>query len=438
MVYGCIYAPGIAASGIARHFSPQVEAIDPATVVMDLTGMERLIGTPRAMATAIAQQAGPEARIAIASNRTTAVHAARGLARAPGLTVIAPGEEAAQLAELPVTLLETGEDVRAILTGWGVYTFGQLAALPEAGVAERLGAEGVRLQKLARGVPGIPLKPDVAPLEFFEEMELEHPVELLEPLAFILSRQLHTLCDRLASYGLSALELHLVLTLVAGTPPQHIRAIRLPVPMRNPITFLKLLQLDLEAHPPGAAIAAVTLRIVQAKPRSVQEGLFLPPAPEAEKLELTLQRIAALVGKDNVGSPALVDSHRPGAFTVRPAMEASGRVLSIPPATLAFRAFRPPIPARVTPAGGATPPQQVWAIAAPAAAAAAARPARVRMRKIEGRVLTTAGPWRTSGDWWTNTPWARDDWDLSLSNGALYRIYREYFTGAWFVDGEYD
>lgn len=428
-MYGCIYSPGIAASGIPRHFSPQVEALDPATVVMDLAGMERLIGTPRAIAAAIAQQAGPEARVAVASNRTTAVHAARGLASPGLLAVIAPGEEAAQLAGLPVTLLETSEDVREILTGWGVYTFGQLAALPESGVAERLGAEGVRLQKLARGVPGIPLKPDIAPLEFAEEMELEHPVELLEPLAFILSRQLHTLCDRLASYGLSALELHLALTLVgggSGTTHQHVRAIRLPVPMRNPITFLKLLQLDLEAHPPGAAIVAVALRMVQAKPRSVQEGLFLPPAPEPEKLELTLQRIAALVGKENVGSPALVDSHRPGAFTVRPAMEASGRVLSIPPSTLAFRAFRPPIPARVTPAGGASAPQQVWA-------------AGGRMRRtVEGRVLTAAGPWRTSGDWWTKTPWARDDWDLSLSNGALYRIYREYFTGAWFVDGEYD
>jgi protein ImuB len=57
---------------------------------------------------------------------------------------------------------------------------------------------------------------------------------------------------------------------------------------------------------------------------------------------------------------------------------------------------------------------------------------------IEGRVLTVAGPWRTSGDWWTTTPWAREDWDLSLSDGALYRLYREYFTGGWFLDGEYD
>jgi protein ImuB len=231
---------------------------------------------------------------------------------------------------------------------------------------------------------------------------------------------LHSLCDKLANYGLSALELHLELTLIEGG--RHRRTIRLPVPMRNPITFLKLMQLDLDAHPPGAAIVVVAMRIEPAKPRAVQEGLFLPPAPEPEKLELTLQRIGALVGKENVGSPALVDTHRPGAFTVRPALEASGRVLSIPPSTLAFRAFRPPVPARVVVSTSA--PRQVWA--------------RTKSRVIEGRVLTAAGPWRTSGDWWTTTPWARDDWDLSLSDGALYRLFREYFSGEWFLDGEYD
>ncbi len=418
-MYGCIHAPGIAASGIARHFSPQVEAIDPATVVMDLSGMQRLLGSPVEIAAAIERQAGPNARIALASNRGAAVHAARGFG---GITVIPAGEEAACLAALPIDRLETTDEVRAILAGWGIHTFGQLATLPEEGVAERLGPEGVRLRKLARGVPGIPLRPDVAPPTFTDHMKLEYPIELLDPLSFILSRQLHGLCDKLASYGLSALELHLELTLTAAATPVHRRTIRLPVPMRNPITFLKLLQLDLDAHRPPAPIAAVAMRIEPSKPRAVQEGLFLPPSPEPEKLELTLQRIAALVGKENVGSPALVDTHRPGAFTVRPALEKSGRVLSIHPATLALRAFRPVVPARVVSA--ADEPKQVWA--------------RANSRVIEGRVLTAAGPWRTSGDWWTTTPWAREDWDLSLSDGALYRLYREYFTGAWYLDGEYD
>ena len=44
---------------------------------------------------------------------------------------------------------------------------------------------------------------------------------------------------------------------------------------------------------------------------------------------------------------------------------------------------------------------------------------------VRGKVLDLAGPWRTSGDWWTADAWQRDEWDIALSDGALYRIYCE-------------
>ena len=56
----------------------------------------------------------------------------------------------------------------------------------------------------------------------------------------------------------------------------------------DPKVFLKLLQLDLNAHPPGAPIAKINLSVEPVRPRSTQSGLFLPPSPEPEKLELTL------------------------------------------------------------------------------------------------------------------------------------------------------
>ena len=64
--------------------------------------------------------------------------------------------------------------------------------------------------------------------------------------------------------------------------------------------FLKFLQLDLNAHPPGAPIMKIHLAAEPARPRSAQGGLFLPPSPEPEKLELTLARIAAMVGENKV------------------------------------------------------------------------------------------------------------------------------------------
>jgi protein ImuB len=55
---------------------------------------------------------------------------------------------------------------------------------------------------------------------------------------------------------------------------------------------------------------------------------------------------------------------------------------------------------------------------------------------IRGTVLNLAGPWRTSGDWWTSDPWQRDEWDVALSDGVLYRVSCE--PAGWFVQGAYD
>jgi protein ImuB len=278
-----------------------------------------------------------------------------------------------------------------------------------------LGAEGVRLQKLSRGAGSRPLRPVEPDLVFEQSLELEHPVTELEPLSFTLSRLLHDLCESLESRALSAIEIRLQLKLENQT--QHARAIRLPVPMRDTKTLLKLLQLELSSHPPAAPIVAVSLHAEAARPRAAQGGLYSPPTPEPEKLELTLARIAAVVGPSNVGSPELLDTHRPGAFRLTSISPSSKRAVSRP-AALALRIYRPPLPANVQAPEG--------------------RPSQITARGVQGKVLTLAGPWRISGDWWTSTPWARDEWDVALSDGALYRIYFERPAGRWFVEGSYD
>ena len=67
-----------------------------------------------------------------------------------------------------------------------------------------------------------------------------------------------------------------------------------------------------------------------------------------------------------------------------------------------------------------------------------ARPSRLFADRLYGNVIAAAGPWRTSGDWWTPDPWDRDDWDISLNNGGLYRIFLNRPAAAWFVEGSYD
>jgi protein ImuB len=192
--------------------------------------------------------------------------------------------------------------------------------------------------------------------------------------------------------------------------------------MRSQKTFLKLLQLDLESHPPRAPVIAIALEAVAVDPRIVQQGLFLPTAPEPEKLELTLGRIAKLVGAENVGTAELLDSYRPGAFRMKRFGEVGIRrkfaANSGEDTRLALRVFRPARRARVELGEG--------------------RPRRIAARGLRGAVVSGAGPWRSSGEWWQVDAWSRDEWDVALSDGALYRIYRDRLSGDWFVEGRYD
>jgi len=410
-MFACLHASGAGERllACAQDFSPQVEQTGADTVILDIDGLGSLFGSVHEIANAVAQRAGFPVNIAIAANPDAAFHAARGF---QGISIVPEGDEAKFLATLPLALLSPAEEIAETLARWGIRTFRDLDALPDLGVAARLGEEGVRLQKLARGESSRPLVPVDAPQHFEEAMELEYPVDLLEPLLFVLGRLLGDVCGRLEEHALAAIELRLRLQLEnAG---EHARAIRLPVPMRSSRVFLKLLELDLEKHPPAAPIVRVTLAAEPAKPRVTQNGLFIPLAPEPEKLELTLARIAAVVGDGNVGSPELLDTHRPGAFRMRPfgvKQQRTGR--NTCPTQLAFRVFRPPLAAKV----------QGSFVSAPG---------------VRGKIVQQAGPWRTSGDWWTTAAWARDEWDVALSDGSLYRIYCDASTGRWFIEGSYD
>src|SRR5260370_27271167 len=147
-------------------------------------------------------------------------------------------------------------------------------------------------------------------------MELDLPVEMLEPLLFLLSRMTDTLLERVKSKARAIALLRVVLRLDGGK--QHERIIRPALPLHDKPTLLKPLQLDLETHPPGAAIVSLELHAQSAAPYRAQHGLFLPQAPEPGVLEVTLARLRKLLGEEPVGSVELRDDHRPNAFRMIP------------------------------------------------------------------------------------------------------------------------
>jgi protein ImuB len=469
----------------AQSFSPCVEDAACDTALLDLSGMGSLFGSLPNISRAIFDRAatlGLNANVAVASTPDAALIAARGF---PGVTVIPIGKEAERLGSLPIQVLfddhleaeekQSADTLLETLDRWGIRNLRALAALPEIALTERLGQKGLHLQHLARGGTARTLVPVEAPLVFAEAIELEHPIVLLEPLAFLLNRLLEQLCARLGSRALATQELRLILELsnltgvdnefenpgipsesdgsqptMWGQPPsairgseapllrgrhqtEFVRKLSLPIPMLDSKVFLKLLQLDLNAHPPGAPIVKIHLSAEPARPRSAQGGLFLPPAPEPEKLELTLARIVGIVGEQKVGAVELLDSHHPEGFRMRRFVAEVARkapqkktpdtreALS---AVTALRRFRPPLRANVTLENG--------------------QPARVacpKKKEAQGEVLWKAGPWRFSGDWWDREAWSRDEWDLAVRNGEMisfYRLVHDLLGGGWFLEGMYD
>jgi protein ImuB len=425
----------------ARNFSPRVEATAPDTLVMDIGGLSHLFGSPEQLAKRVAQAVrnlGLEANIGVATNPDTALLAARG-----NLGIIPAGEEARYLSKLSTDVLQLAPEMAETLQCWGICTSGELARLPEIELSERLGQEGLRLQRFARGADLRPLVPEEEPLSFAEVSELEYPLETLEPLSFVLSAMLTELCRRLEQHSLAANEICLRFELDSRAARLYERTFKLSVPTRDSKVLLKLLQLNLEAHPPEAAIMKLRLELQPAKPRITQHGFFVTSGPEPQKLELALTRIANLLGEERVGSPELLDTHCPDSFRMvrfhgRAFEEQNSRKKRTParigsPPHAVMRRFRPPLRARVWLRDG--------------------RPISLSFLGMHGKVVTASGPWRTSGDWWRNSRWERDEWEVAANlvpkrsnpeaskpeaEVALYRISYDLSNSRWLVEGSYD
>ena len=500
-------APSGVLEEVAREFSPRLEVYSQTEIGLDLCGLTRLFGDARTIAEELRRTAadrGLRVRVAITGTRT----AARLLVRhRAGLTIVEPGNEAAAVAPLPITLLdelasntsgtrdqEPGtknqeprtKDQIATFRRWGLRTLGDLAALPADELAARLGPQQTDWQRLARGEDTRPLVPAVPEERFEQSLDLEWPIEELEPLSFVLGRLMDQLEAHLERRDRGAAVLHVRLHLIKrsnvkgqrltdGTTREvHERSLQLPVAIRDARTLRTLALLDLESNPPPAAIDRVTVAVDPTPGRIVQFSLLTRPLPTPEQVSTLMARLHALMGETRCGSPAMVDSWEPGAFAMKTFMPGTGtrdsglgirglelknqeferRERGTPGSRIpdpgsrvatAIRRFRHPVPIRVQMKHG--------------------QPASVSIMRrglSGGAVDSCAGPWRTSGGWWESRipdpesripspgsrvpspgsrapdPWDRDEWDVALADGPTYRLIRERHSDKWFLEGVVD
>jgi nucleotidyltransferase/DNA polymerase involved in DNA repair len=403
---------------VAQDFSPRIQRYGVDAVVLDVSGLGRLLGSPDTIAAELAsaairasgfQRPASSSRLgSIALDEAVLRRAGARVAVAPtqisalllsmtGQTVaVAGADEAAALASVPLPVLQQfmaavhgvailrknsrpTASVRAsswpavaaceqafdVLQRWGLKTLGEFAALPAADLSARMGQAGVALQQLARGADPRPLVPDSDVPRFVERMELEWPIDGLEPLSFVLARLLDPLSTALERADRAAAAIRLHLRLVDRST--YARVLQLPAALRDPRVLRTLLLLDLESHPPTAAIDIVTIEIDPAPGRVIQYSLLERALPSAETLATLTARLGALVGESRCGRAALLDTHRPDAFEMRrfdgapagadPHQRWADRSMVMP----CLRRFRPPVAVRRTwPSIGAACPAGTW------------------------------------------------------------------------------
>jgi protein ImuB len=189
----------------------------------------------------------------------------------------------------------------------------------------------------------------------------------------------------------------------------------------------------LESQPPQAAIEAVTLETTGCPYENDQLDLFRPAGPAPAVLGQTLAELEALCGRDRIGSPQIADSHDPDAYGMGPfkpprhiSPNANISISTSPnissgslSGNLAIRALRPPLHANVRVSRGI--------------------PASVRSAIANGHVVEVAGPWRTTGSWWSREGrFAYDSFDIQTSDGTVCRLRLDYIHKTWHIDAVYD
>jgi protein ImuB len=404
---------------VALGHSPRVEEEGLGLVYLDVAGLQTLYGGETEIGQRLARAAaerGLAIQVGIAGSRMSALAAARS---GQELTVVPPGQDAAYLAPAPLSLLALSDEMATRLQLWGIRTLGELANLPTPALHERLGSEGLRVQRLARGEDARPLRPWATPPVFEESMAPGWAMESLEPLADALLRLAERLCDTLVRRGLSGDEFQWACRLSDGTVREG--SVSPAVPMTDASAVALLLKASLASRPPRVAVEAVTLRAHAVRVAPAQDSLIDRARHSPRMLAATLARLSALLGEREIGAPVLLDSYRPDAAELGPWSPRTSRpelndAPDTPRPVLALRRVRPPLAASVTLTGG--------------------RPVHLRSERLTARIVISVGPWRSSGEWWTDRPWIHDEWDVELGDGTLCRLAHD--GSSWWLEGIYD
>ena len=243
----------------------------------------------------------------------------------------------------------------------------------------------------------------------------------MDSLLFLLNTMLEQFITAARDRALAIATLRITAELEGGGI--YLRVLRPALPTCDRALLLKLVQLDMTAHPPPAGVLSLEATADAGPTARLQLGLFTPQLPEPGRLQVTLARIAAIVGESRVGWAKLEDTHRDDVctvetFAVKPASSTQHDLI---PCT-AVRRLRSTI--RITPVMQEHRPRSFYYLGKPYT------------------VHRTYGPWQRSGTWWSGEMWSVEHWDIVAYSPAkdllLCILAHDRLRNHWHVEAIYD
>jgi DNA polymerase-4 len=292
--------------GMAAELTPLVQNLSLDEAWMDLSGTERLHGTPPAVTLAklqarIEAETGLTVSIGLAANKFLA-KIASDLDKPRGFSVIGAAEAESFLAPKPVGILPgVGPAMVASLEKHGYRTVGHLARADAKTLAAQYGAHGLRLADLAHGRDSRSVNPNEDRKGMSAETTFNADLSRLSDLEDVLAE----LCEKVARHARKDGIAGRVVTLKLRTTDFRILTRRrtIAVPTQTARTLFAVGRELLAKEATGRPYRLIGIGIAElVDAGAVEDDFFAGEERRALAGEQTLDRIRARFGADAVTS----------------------------------------------------------------------------------------------------------------------------------------
>lgn len=386
---------------------PHHTLLSPGMLVFGARGLARFYGdeglAARALRDAVAKPQRPvDVRIGVADGLFSAMMAATHTERARPVRRIEPGASRAFLAGLPVEVLDDSHVV-SLLTRLGVTTLGQCVALGEDALRQRFGAVGEKIYHLASGLDHSVLNPQNAPLDVSQLVELPDAHHVVDRVAFSIRVDTEDYLNRLSAAGVVCTRVRIT---VGFDNAQHDTRVWLHPRFFSASELVDRVRWQLEQqarnnpqqheNPPG--VVSVHYEALSPEDRDSHEPGLWGQGPDA-RVHHVFSRVQSLVGAGGVLTASTQTSRFPGATHVLTTWgekvvpsQHRGPMPGALPKPFPGTVFSHPRDVQLHDSAGRGVTVVSGALSCP--------PARLVFGQREQTIVSWAGPWPVSEQWW--------------------------------------